>query len=154
MKIIYHCFGGAHSSVTAAALHLGQLPEDNIPKSNEFKNLAFYDVQSRKTHGNLYLAGIDSSNNEIYILGRRGKSQTVENLANDLLQALNINRHSVLMVDASKHVNLSMRIGGLLSRNLGLVNSGRPIAILGTQKAYPHLVKLVKEVKSKVASWK
>ncbi|HPZ72110.1 MAG TPA: DUF3189 family protein, partial [Peptococcaceae bacterium] len=27
MKIIYNCYGGAHSSVTAAALHLGLLPE-------------------------------------------------------------------------------------------------------------------------------
>jgi len=154
MKIIYHCFGGAHSSVTAAAIHLGQFPEDYIPNSSEFDKLVFYDVQNKKTHGNLYLAGTDSNNNEIYILGRRGKSQTVENLANDLLQALNVAEHSVLMVDAAKHVNLTMRIGGLLSRHLGMVKSGRPIVILGTQKAYPYLVKLVKEVKIKVASWK
>ncbi|HBC94637.1 MAG TPA: hypothetical protein DCZ10_17500, partial [Pelotomaculum sp.] len=26
MKVIYHCHGGTHSSVTAAAIHLGMLP--------------------------------------------------------------------------------------------------------------------------------
>ena len=154
MKIIYHCFGGAHSSVTAAAIHLGLLPEGRIPASSEFTKLVFYDVQNKNTHGNLYLLGTDSSNNEIYILGRRGKSQTVEKLANDLLQALNVPEHSILMVDAAKHVNLIMRIGGLLSRHLGLVKSGRTVVIWGTQKAYPFLVRLVKEVKIKVASWK
>ena len=153
MKIIYHCYGGAHSSVTAAAIHLGQLPEDSIPKSSEFDKLIFYDLQDKNTHGTLYLTGIDSNNNEIYILGRRGKSQLLEDLTSDLLHALNISERSILMVDAAKYVNLTMRIGGMLSRHLGLIKPGRPIVILGTQKAYPHLVKLVKEVRAKVASW-
>jgi hypothetical protein len=152
MKIIYHCFGGAHSSVTAAAIHLGQLPEDTIPDGSEFTKLAFYDVQKRITHGNLYLSGIDSGNNQIYILGRRGKSQAVSNLAEDLMRALGADKESIMLVNAAKHVNLTMRIGGLLSRHLGMVKWGRPIVIWGTQKAYPYLAYLVKNVRLKVAS--
>jgi hypothetical protein len=37
MKIIYHCYGGTHSSVIAAAIHLGLLPEDRVPGGNGCK---------------------------------------------------------------------------------------------------------------------
>jgi len=42
MKIIYHCFGGSHSSVLAAALHLGIIDKNKVPGMSEvvFRNIA------------------------------------------------------------------------------------------------------------------
>ncbi|HEX3010797.1 MAG TPA: DUF3189 family protein, partial [Syntrophomonadaceae bacterium] len=39
MKIIYHCFGGSHSSVTAAAIHLGLIEKHRPPSMEELMSL-------------------------------------------------------------------------------------------------------------------
>ncbi len=67
MKIIYHCYGGSHSSVITAAIHLGFIPRDKIPKTEELMKLPFYDKQTDKDHGILRLMGKDDLGNEIYI---------------------------------------------------------------------------------------
>ena len=43
MKIIYHCFGGSHSSVSAAALHLGLLDRQRTPTEEELVRIPYYD---------------------------------------------------------------------------------------------------------------
>ena len=43
MKIIYHCYGGSHSSVIAAALHLGLLAKDRIPNETELMAIPYFD---------------------------------------------------------------------------------------------------------------
>ena len=35
VKIIYSCYGGAHSSIIASAIHMGYLPTDRIPSVEE-----------------------------------------------------------------------------------------------------------------------
>ncbi|WP_066640053.1 DUF3189 family protein [Desulfolucanica intricata] len=148
MKIIYHCYGGAHSSVTAAAIHLGQLPEDSIPAVKDFEKLKLYDWQTQNEHGNIYYIGTDKYNNEIYILGRRKMAETLNILLKDLYSIFNIDSN-IMLVDASKHINLIMCIGGILSRRLNFVKLGKSIVIRGTQKSYPYLVALVREVKKR-----
>jgi hypothetical protein len=41
MKIIYCCYGGSHSSVTAAAIHLDMLPLTRKPTSAELLSIPF-----------------------------------------------------------------------------------------------------------------
>ena len=58
MKIIYNCYGGAHSSVTAAAIHLQMLPETRKPSAAELLNLPYYDAQVGKDHGRIRFLGL------------------------------------------------------------------------------------------------
>ncbi len=46
---------------------------------------------------------------------------------------------------------MKMRIGGYLSRQLGLLEIGRPIVLQGTQEAYPQLLALVARIRNEVA---
>lgn len=55
----------------------------------------------------------------------------------------------VVLVDTLGCVNMPMRIGGLLSRRLGLVSIGRPIVTWGTLRSYRQLVALVQETLEK-----
>ncbi|MGI6037995.1 MAG: DUF3189 family protein, partial [Limnochordia bacterium] len=55
-------------------------------------------------------------------------------------------KEDFIFIDTLPYVNSYMRLGGFLSRALGLVAWGRPVVIKGTQRAYPHLVRLVREI--------
>ncbi|HWJ02080.1 MAG TPA: DUF3189 family protein, partial [Verrucomicrobiae bacterium] len=48
MKIIYNCYGGSHSSVTAAAIHLGLVDCGKVPCARELWKLPYYDSQVKK----------------------------------------------------------------------------------------------------------
>ena len=136
MKIIYHCYGGSHSSVTAAAIHLGLLSADKIPSGDELKNIPFYDRQVGNDHGLLRYMGNDEHGNQVYIIGRRNSSRILENMYQGLLQIYGINQREVLTVNVMPYVNWRMVIGGFLSRKVGFIRLGRPIVGIGTRDAY------------------
>jgi len=54
------------------------------------------------------------------------------------------NSPSVTFIDTLTVVNIWMRIGGFLSRAVGLTRLGRPLVIYGTRRAFPLLVALVR----------
>jgi hypothetical protein len=49
LKIIYHCYGGSHSSVIAAALHLKWIDKDRLPSEEEMMAIPYqsFIVQAR-----------------------------------------------------------------------------------------------------------
>ena len=55
MIIIYHCYGGTHSSVMAASLHLGLLPQDKKPTGKELLALPYFDQQSGADFGKIFI---------------------------------------------------------------------------------------------------
>jgi hypothetical protein len=52
-----------------------------------------------------------------------------------------------MMVNALNNVNLKTKIGGFISRRLGLVTIGRPLTIKGIQEKYAGFVTLVENTK-------
>lgn len=158
MRIIYHCWGGAHSSVTAAAIHLGWLPQDCRPTPAELMQIPHYDKQTREDHGHLRYMGEDEGGNQVYIMGRRGYSPIASRCLPGVLEAIGVPRQDLVMVDTMPYVNVVMMIGGTLSRAMGLVKMGRPIVLFGTRLAYDRLRRLVARVKSRtnrpVPEWK
>jgi hypothetical protein len=149
LKIIYNCYGGAHSSVTAAAIHLGWLPETRLPTARELLNLPYYDAQKGKDHGKIRFLGLDCLGNEIYIVGKKNLGSYYEKIMRSFILLSGESQDEFLFVDTMPYVNLWMVIGGFLSRRLGLVIPGRPIVIYGTQKAYDKFLHLVKIIKGK-----
>jgi len=150
MKIIYHCYGGAHSSVTAASIHLGLLPMDYIPDRHMFWRIPLYDRQDVDEHGHIFFMGVDEYGNEVYLTARRSWPVVLEKVFEGLAGIFNIPKEDYLFVNVMEKVNLTMKFGGFISRRWGFIKLGRPIVTLGTQAAYFRVVELVREIKSRV----
>lgn len=147
MYIIYHCFGGAHSSVTAASLHLGLLPGDKVPAIKDILDLPLYDHATIEDHGHLRYMGQDVNGNQVYILGRRGLKKYMPKIIFSLAQTLNIPTDKIMLVDTIPCVNWLMVLGGFTSRRMGWVRFGRPLVAKGTQRAFKNFVRLVNKTK-------
>ncbi|MBO8141582.1 MAG: DUF3189 family protein [Firmicutes bacterium] len=150
VRVIYTCYGGTHSSPVAAAIHLGHLPRRRIPTAGQIMAVPLYDKIDGKSRGELFLAGKDRLGNEVYVLGRgRESASTVARLIEGGLKLAGADVSWVL-ADTLPCVNGLMRLGGFLSRNVGLVTVGRPAVLLGTRLAYPRLVRLVEDVERRI----
>lgn len=147
MKIIYHCYGGAHSSVTAAAVHLGWLPTDRIPSEDMIASLPLFDQQTNKDHGHIHLMGIDEKNHEIFVVGRRNAAPIFENIVSGITDILELPKDGIRMVNVMPYVNWKMMFGGYTSRKLGVIKIGRPIVLTGIRYSYLKIVSLVHQVK-------
>ena len=147
MIIVYHCYGGAHSSVTAAAVHLGWLPAERIPESDEIRSIPYFDRPRAKDHGRLQFMGKDEFNNDIYAIGRRNNSQVIDNIVRGLAEIFKIPKDRLLLVNVMPYVNWKMVVGGFTSRKLGLTVVGRPIIISGIKFSYWKIVSMVNRVK-------
>ena len=149
MKIIYHCFGGAHSSVTAAAIHLELLTDTQRVSKAELLNLPYFDAQIGKDHGRIRFMGFDSRGNEVYITGKKNLGMFYARIMRHLLVLSGEKPKNFVFINTMPCVNLWMVIGGYLSRRLRLKCLGRPIVIYGTRKSYQKFVQLVNLVKDK-----
>ncbi|MGI6226062.1 MAG: DUF3189 family protein [Peptococcales bacterium] len=147
MHIIYNCYGGSHSSVTAASIHAGLLQDNRVPTPEEFMKLPYYDQQVAKDHGYIRFIGEDEYGNKIYLTSKHNLSYHYETIMRSILCIAEIPNEDVVFVDTMPYVNWLMVLGGYLSRRLGLTYIGRPIVIWGTQIAFfnfSHLVNIIK----------
>lgn len=149
MYIIYHCYGGAHSSVTAASIHLGFISEEGIPSSEELMALPYYDQPRKDDHGFLRYMGSDQMGNRVYIIGRRRLKKYFPQIIKSFADLLNVPQKELLIIDTVPYVNLLMMLGGYTSRRLGWVKMGRPLVLKGTMMAFPNFVRLVRNTKLK-----
>lgn len=150
MHIVYTCYGGAHSSPVAAAVHLGRLPRHRTPAAAELLALPLFDRTDSRGHGVLYEVGVDEGGNPVYVLGRGRAGTSVLRALQSGYALAGGAQGELLFVDTLQAVNAWMRIGGFLSRAMGWVRLGRPIVIYGTRRAYPRLVRLVAEVEARL----
>lgn len=147
MYIIYHCFGGAHSSVTAAAIHLGWLPSSKKPTFEELMQIPYFEVQINEDHGVFRYMGEDEKSNKIFILGRRNLKDDFEKLAYGLARIYG-QKDDFLIINTMPLVNWKMVIGGYLSRGLESPKLGRVIVLRGVQDSFFKYVAFVEKVKS------
>jgi hypothetical protein len=153
MNIIYHCFGGSHSSVTAAALHLKFLSRSRIPSTDELMELPYYDKTTDADFGTMRYMGTDEFGNDVYVLGKKSLANRFSNLLQGIAQIVGA-EDQLLMVDCMAHINWSMKLGGFTSRRLRLVSVGRPVVTWGTRKEFAHLINLVETVRLRVMNAK
>lgn len=151
MEIIYACYGGAHSSPVAAALHLGWLTPGETPSHRKLLALPLFDKAKKDEQGRLFFAGPDEAGHNVYVLGRGPSGRTVERALLSGLALAGREDLSVRFVDTLTCVNIWMRVGGFLSRGIGWVGLGRPLVLFGTRRALRALTRLVAEVKQKTA---
>ena len=114
-KIIYHCYGGAHSSVTAAAIHLRQLKREEVPTEDELMALTLFDRQTKDGHGQLHFFGFDEWGDEIYSVGCRNVGEAVGKTLGKVKEIIGA-EEELIFVDTLHCVNIKMRFGGYISR--------------------------------------
>lgn len=150
MDIIYHCVGGSHSSVLAAAIHLGLLPENRKPTKKDILNIPFFDTLSKQEQGKILLRGIDEKENRVFTLSRQFVPRLVLPAIEDAYQLGGGQLSELVLVNTMNPVNWIMKIGGFSSRRLHLVAFGRPIVAYGTVKAYDEIARLVANTKDMI----
>ncbi|MGE5415190.1 MAG: DUF3189 family protein [Acidobacteriota bacterium] len=147
MIIIYHCFGGSHSSVTAASIHLGLIPADRVPSNEELMSLPYFDKTPKGDWGTIRPMGVDENGNMVYVMGKKNLGDRFNHMLMGLADLAGI-QNDIKVINTVQCVNLLMMLGGFTSRRLRIVKVGRPIVIFGTQRAFFSLAQLVTNVKA------
>ena len=143
--VFYVCYGSAHSSVVAAAIHIGALPSRRRATAREITALPDFDRLENSRIGTPIFSGADAAGREVYALGLASGRRLLVRTIHDLLEALGLGPGSVHFADALEGANWAIRVGGFLSRRLGLVRLGRPICTWGVIADYPRFRRLVSE---------
>lgn len=147
MKIVYSCYGGAHTSIVAAGIHLGYLPDNRVAEAWEINSTPYFDQTITANIGKPLYIGQDRFNNEVYVIGmgsyRKEGTRLLYQMENELRGRT---KGEVFVVNSIALINLEIRVGGFLSRRLGLIRLGRWIVIYGIRKKYKRFLKLVEEV--------
>lgn len=152
MPIIFHCFGGAHSSVTAASIYLGLLPGHRRPTVGEILGLPYFDARPDGREGELLFLGRDAAGHDVYCAGKRYLGYRFTALIKALLEALAIDASELTLINTFPCVNPLMAAGGYASRRLKLVRLGRPLVARGTVLAYGCLQRLASQVRPPLAA--
>ncbi|MDP2857966.1 MAG: DUF3189 family protein [Bacillota bacterium] len=151
MNVIYHCFGGAHSSVMAAAIHLGRITQPEKVSTREVLALPYFDMQDQGELGRIRRIGTDAGGNSVYVLGRENQSRLAIRARTSFARGLQVDPRTFVHSDALAYVNPMMILGGSLSRRYRVVGLGRAIVAEGTRRAAPYLAGAVEQVRAKIA---
>ncbi|NLA58592.1 MAG: DUF3189 family protein [Firmicutes bacterium] len=149
--IIYACYGGTHTSPVAAAIHLGRLKGDPLASLEEILNIQYFDTLLTADRGRVFPVGTDEFGNQVFILGRGNHQQPIMQAVRSGYMLAGGDPRQIMFVNTLKGVNWQMRVGGFLSRRLGLVSVGRWIAAIGARRAYPKLAEIVAQTKAQCA---
>ncbi|WP_026487480.1 DUF3189 family protein [Caldanaerobius polysaccharolyticus] len=147
MIILYHCYGGSHSSIIACWIHLNKLPMDSVPDRKHIESLPLFDQLTSQDYGRIMKIGTDEFGNTICSMGVKNQKDMIIPALKDLYYEIYKNTDGFLDVDTSHAVNLTMKIGGFISRTLKLTALGRPIVALGSIKAYKNIARIVENTK-------
>lgn len=150
-KIFYICYGAAHSSVVAAAVHAGLLPHTRTASAAEIGALRDFDQAGYNEIGRPILIGHDQAGREIYALGLASAREYLHATVHQLVHQLGLPPKSILTIDALKGVTWRTRIGGFLSRRAGLIAIGRRLCLSGLVVEYPRFLDMVLAAKQRAA---
>ena len=147
MKVFYHCFGSAHTSVVAAAIHTGRLSARRVPPVRDLMALPLFDRVSSRQIGRAFAVGRGPLGEEVYVIGFGPGKDVIRKAVSSLLDLKGVRNDEYLLVDALSQADWLVKVGGTLSRRFGLVRLGRPLAARGIRRIYPGLTDLVAEAR-------
>lgn len=134
--------------MTAAALHLGNLPTERLASWQEIRMAPRFDTTKKTEIGRLMLMGHDDHDNEVYVLGLGPGHRQLKYVLQTCLQLLGVENNEFCLVNCLPCVNLATRIGGFLSRSVGCVWLGRPLVTWGIWRNYHKYVQMVAHVQA------
>lgn len=134
--------------MTAAAVHLGSLPDDRTPNLAEVMAAPRFDQTPNSDIGTLFFMGHDDTGDEVFIMGLGAQYNSFKHIIDEYLQMLGLTREDYRLINCLPCVNLPTRLGGFSSRSLGAVWFGRRLAAWGVMRSYSNYVRVVRWVKS------
>jgi len=147
VQVIYCCYAGAHTSITAAALHIGLLSPEREPTMSDILSLPNFDTTSQGQIGRVFKFGVDERGNNVYIAALGPGRQATISALKLMLQECGVSEQHALIVNALSCVSLEVRVGGFISRRLGLVAIGRPMCARGIIRHFKCFIRLVAEAR-------
>ncbi|HHV74077.1 MULTISPECIES: DUF3189 family protein [unclassified Thermoanaerobacterium] len=150
MIIAYVCYGSAHSSIVAAAIHVGFLPNDRIPAFEEFLSLPHYDMTEGNQIGIPFYMGVDEFNNDVYAIGAKSGRKIMMKAVKSFLRESGIHEEEIMLIDTLPAIGLMTKFGGMTSRRFKMISIGRPFTVYGIIKKYKNFLDIVNSVKSKL----
>lgn len=150
MIVAYICYGSAHSSIVAASIHVGLLPNDRIPSYEEIISLPHYDTTDGNQIGIPFYMGIDEFDNDVYAIGAKNGRKIMIRAVYSFLRESGIDKDEIMFVDALPAIGIMTKIGGMTSRKFRIVSVGRPFTVYGILRKYKNFIDLVNNVKSKL----
>jgi len=155
MIYIYNCYGGTHSSIIAAAIHLKRLPSDRVPSKSEILNTEYFNRLNKRDWGRIICHGADEEGNKVFTMGR-GASKIILPCMESLITVISNEyglKDKVILSNMSPCVTFPMTIGGFLSRCARIDLVGVPLLLVGTRQAYKKIVDTVNFTKSSSKSF-
>lgn len=152
MILVFHCYGGAHTSITAANIYLGRLPRHRRPGLGDILRQPGFDWMPHTEIGRPLFMGTDVAGRPVYCIGLGAGKERVRKALQWFLADRGVPPAAVGWVDALPAANNWMRIGGFLSRRLGLVAVGRPLVTVGVWRAYGRFRRLVADLEQSLAA--
>jgi hypothetical protein len=142
--ILYHCYGGTHSSIIAANLHLGRLSW-HTTQGTELLALTHFDQLDGNHLGLIIPHGQDEGGNLVCTVARRREVRLAENL---LLSYSKLLGTELVMVNALSPLGSLARVGGFLSRRWGAISLGRLLLTGGCLRVWPRFLELVGQTRT------
>jgi len=151
MKIIYSCFGGAHSSIVTSGIHMGYLPMNSSATTEEILTTPFYDKAPNIEVGKPLYMGKDKKNYSIYAMGMGHARNYYTKMLYEFYNEITYNhKKDIIFINVTSLLNNYTRLGGFMSRRLNIVPLGRPLTVYGIKRNYNHFIELVQNVKETI----
>lgn len=148
MIITYICYGSAHSSIVAACIHVGLLPDDRTPTFEEIVSMPHYDLTEGNQIGIPFYIGIDEFDNDVYAIGAKSGRNIMMKAVRSFLKECGIDENEIMLIDTLPAIGILTKLGGMTSRKFKIVSVGRPFTVYGIIKKYKNLLDIVNKVKS------
>lgn len=143
-RVVYYCYGGVHTSVVAAAIHLGRLPRDRVPDAGEILSLPAFDPREAPPLGSPRWLGRDAAGVPVGSLGLGPCRRLAAGTVRGALRALGADVERLILVPVLERTGWLVRVGGLLSRRLGVRALGARLVAEGIRRSYPALAAAVR----------
>ncbi|NPV71363.1 MAG: DUF3189 family protein [Firmicutes bacterium] len=148
--VFYHCYGSAHSSVATAAIHLGLLPASRVPAVRELLALRWFDRVRHDQIGTPVYLGEDQTAARVFVLGLGPSRSAARRFVSEATSLCGLDGR-VSFVDCLPLAGGLVRVGGFLSRRLGVVRAGRFLAAVGVRRQYWRFVSLACRTRLRLA---
>ncbi|HHV78178.1 MAG TPA: DUF3189 family protein [Firmicutes bacterium] len=148
--IIFHCYGSAHTSVVQAALYLGLLSRDRPPLTEELNRIPHFDKVIKSDIGTPMFMGNDKRGRPVYVLGFGSGKGPLKRLLQEIIALLGIPQGNIRFFDSLSTAGFLTRLGGFLSRGIGLVWPGRPIVNYAIRRDWSRVCALSERISERL----
>lgn len=137
--VVYMCAGSAYAALVAAAVHVGLLPADRVPRWRELRGLPKRHGLPAVPAGDAIFAGTDSSGRAVYATGLYGSAELIRRLVRRVIRRLLLGPAPLELVSAAVRQHPLTQWGSQLTRLGPLGPLGVPLAVWGVRQTYRHL---------------